>query len=196
MRRRGQGLSYINRGSYYIWWLISNYQLYKGGSESRCSLLSFMQIKKTTPREENIFPVSLSFSFSFVFNMPHFQNPLRLLLITYTINTLKSAKCQVGYCLRFIFLVQCTAWEMPVGGKIKICNDKIIDIVDSREAGIAAQTGAPSTLAQDPSFHTFCFFLCSPTIPITHATPQHTHNLLHTGFLNNATFITLKLFFR
>lgn len=170
MTRRGQGLSYINKGYYYLGWLISNHQLYKGGSESRCSLLSFMQIKKTTPREENIFPVSLSFSFSFDFNMPHFQNPLRLLLIIYTINTLKSAKCQVGYCLRFILLVGCTAWETPVGEKLKIRND----IVDSREAGIAAQTGVPSTPAQDPSFLIFCSFLCSPSIPVTHATPQHT----------------------
>lgn len=54
----GQGLSYINRGYYYIWWLIANYKLYKGGSKSRCSLLSLMQIKKTTPREEHISPVS------------------------------------------------------------------------------------------------------------------------------------------
>lgn len=59
---RGQGLSYINRGYYYIGWLISNYKLYKGRSKSRCSLLSFMQIKKTTPREENVFPVSFFFS--------------------------------------------------------------------------------------------------------------------------------------
>ena len=51
-----------------------------------------MLMKKTTPREENTLPVSFSLSASFVFNTPHYQKPLRLLLITYTINTLKVSK--------------------------------------------------------------------------------------------------------
>lgn len=113
---RGQDLSYINRGYYYIWWLISNYKLYKGGSKSRCSLLSLMQIRKTTPREEHIFPVSF---FLFHLRLSHTPLPNALKASVGNLHNKhikKSAKCHVGYCLRFIFLVQCKAWEMPGGG--------------------------------------------------------------------------------
>lgn len=55
--------------------------------------------------------------------------------------------------------------------------------------------GAPAAAAQAPSFHVFRSFLCSQSIPIPpFHPPTHTHNLLHTGLLNTATFMTLKLF--
>lgn len=60
---------------------------------------------------------------------------------------------------------------MPGGEKIKICNNKMINIVDSREAGTAAHTRVPSPMAHGPAAcsHRFCSSLCPPPLPLPHA---------------------------
>lgn len=80
--------------------------------------------------------------------------------------------------------------------KIKICNDKIINIVDSREAGNAARTGVPSTVAQAPRPPSTFSAPSSALHPCpSPRTPTHTI-FSFTGLLKDAAFLTLKLFFR
>lgn len=166
--------------------------------ESRCSLLSLMQIKKTTPREENTFSVSFSV-FSFIFNTLHYQKPLRLLLITYTINTLKISKMP-GRLLSKIHLFSPThSQKMPgAGGEIKICNDNISMklILEKQLMMLWPQSWFRAPNHPPASFHMSCF--SSTSHPPHPHTPSHTHTqthylLLHRP-LNNATFTILKLF--
>lgn len=77
---------------------------------------------------------------------------------------------------------------MPGGEKIKICNDKMINIVDSRAAGTAAHTRVPSPVAHGPAAcsHMFCSSLCSPPLPLPHA-PLRTQVFwrMHSYYANN-----------
>lgn len=84
----GQGLSYINRGYYYIWELISTMSFTKVAANQDAHYCHWCKLRRQHLEKNRSF-LSLSLSFSFIFNIPHYQKPVRLLLVTYTINTLK-----------------------------------------------------------------------------------------------------------